>query len=108
MELLNTQFAKTVKYNGKNWQWSSIIDLKAQELANYLIGKRKDVDFTTPSYKLDRIDNKELREKILAISYSEWKKLGYSKGSLNYLKRNAKSDKPFYIQKRMKEKLENV
>jgi len=108
MELLNTQFAVKVKYKNQNWQWSSIIDLKAQELANYLLGKRKDIDFCTPSYKLDRIDNKELRDKILAISYSEWKKLGYSKGSLNYLKKNAKSDKPFYIQKRMKDKLENV
>jgi CRISPR-associated protein Cas1 len=108
MDLLNTQFAKTVKYKGKNWQWSSIIDLKAQELANYLLGKRKDIDFTTPSFKLDRIDNKELRDKILAISYTEWKELGYSKGSLHQLKEKAKSPKPFYLQKRVKEKLENV
>jgi CRISPR-associated protein Cas1 len=85
-----------------------MFDLKAQELANYLIGKRKDIDFCTPSYKLDRIDNKELRDKILAISYSEWKKFGFSKGTLHQLKEKAKSPKPFYLQKRVKEKLENV
>ena len=108
MELLNTQFSKTVKYNKKNYQWSSIIDLKAQELANYLLGKRKDIDFSTPSYQLDRIDNKELRDKILAISYTEWKELGFSKGTLHQLKEKARSDKPFYLQKRVKEKLEIV
>ena len=108
MELLNTQFAKTVKYKNKNWQWSSIIDLKAQELANYLIGKRKDVDFSTPTYKLDRIDNKELRDKILSITYAEWKELGYSKGSLHQLKQKAKSKKPFKLYGKLKEKVENV
>ena len=55
---------------------------------------------------LDRIDNKELRDKILSITYSEWKKLGFSKGTLHQLKEKAKSDKPFYLQKRLKEKLE--
>jgi CRISPR-associated protein Cas1 len=108
MELLNTQFSKTVKYNKKNYQWSSIIDLKAQELSNYLIGKRKSIDFTNPGYKLDRIDNKELRDKISAISYSDWKKLGYSKGSLHQLKQKAKSKKPFKLYGKLKEKLENV
>ena len=103
--LPKTRFSKTVKYNKKNYQWSSIIDLKAQELANYLLGKRNSIDFTTPNYKLDRIDNKELRDKILAISYSDWAKLGFSKGTLHQLKEKAKSDKPFYLQKRVKEKL---
>jgi CRISPR-associated protein Cas1 len=84
------------------------VDLKAQELANYLIGKRKDIDFCTPQYKLDRIDNKELREKISAISYVEWKELGYSKGSLHQLKEKAKSKKPFKVYRKLKEKLENV
>jgi CRISPR-associated protein Cas1 len=65
------------------------------------------IDFTTPHYKLDRIDNKELRDKILSISYSDWKKLGFSKGTLHQLKQKARSDKPFYLQKRVKEKLES-
>jgi CRISPR-associated protein Cas1 len=72
-----------------------------------MLGKRKDIDFCTSSYKLDRIDNKELRDKILSITYAEWKKLGYSKGMLHQLKQKAKSNKPFYLQKRVKAKLEN-
>ena len=64
-----------------------------------------EINFCTPSYKLDRIDNKELRDKILSISYTEWKKLGFSKGTLHQLKEKAKSDKPFKLQKRVKDKL---
>jgi CRISPR-associated protein Cas1 len=71
------------------------------------MGKRKDIDFTTPLYKLDRIDNKELRDKILSISYADWEKLGFSKGTLHQLKEKARSDKPFYLQKRVKDKLES-
>ena len=123
MELLNKQFAYEGGWGSHHspftihhylinlesqWQWSSIIDLKAQELANYLLGKRKNIDFTTPSFKLDRIDNKELRDKILVISYKEWKELGYSKGSLHQLKQKAKSNKPFKLYGKMKEKVENV
>jgi CRISPR-associated protein Cas1 len=67
----------------------------------------RSLDFTTPIYKLDRIDNKELRDNILYISYSDWKKLGFSKGTLHQLKQKARSDKPFYLQKRVKDKLES-
>lgn len=103
---LNTQFSKTVRYQNRNYQWSSIIDIKAHELANYLLGKRKTIEFVKPIGELSRLDNIELRNKILDISYYKWKKMGYSKGSLYYLKKNAKSNKPFYIQQRMKDKIE--
>ena len=55
-----------------------------------------------------RLDNIELRNKILNISYSERKKIGYSKGSLHYLKKNAKSNKPFKIYGKMRDKLINI
>jgi CRISPR-associated protein Cas1 len=104
---LNNQFSKTVKYRNRNYQWSSIIDLKAHELANYLLGKRKTIEFVKPDSDLSRLDNVELRQKILNISISKWQRMGYSKGSLHYLKKNAKSEKPFYIQQRIKDKIEH-
>ena len=73
-----------------------------------MLCKRKDIDFTTPSFKIDRIDNKELRDKILSITYVEWKELGYSKGTLHQLKQKAKNKKPFKLYGKLKEKLENV
>ncbi|SES85307.1 CRISP-associated protein Cas1 [Methanococcoides vulcani] len=38
-----------------------------------------------------------LRKKILDMSYTKWKKMGFSKGSLHYMKQNVKSDKPFTL-----------
>jgi CRISPR-associated protein Cas1 len=43
-----------------------------------------------PEYSLDRIDSDEIRQKILKISYSDWKKLWYSKDSLHNMKQNAR------------------
>jgi CRISP-associated protein Cas1 len=36
-----------------------------------------------------RQDSDEMRKKILSISYADWKKMGFSKGTLHYLKKNA-------------------
>ena len=46
-----------------------------------------------------------MRKKILAMPYSEWKRMGFSKGSLHYLKQNAKGDKPFKVYGKVRERL---
>jgi CRISPR-associated protein Cas1 len=48
-----------------------------------------------PEYRLDRIDSGEMGKKILSVSYSGWKKMGNSKGTLHYTKRNARGERPF-------------
>ncbi|WP_440955081.1 CRISPR-associated protein Cas1 [Methanosarcina sp. Mfa9] len=88
---------KKVNYEGKQTTWGSIILLKARELAHYLTGKKKELDFVKPEYEIERVDSYEIRQKILNISYVDWKKLGFSKGTLHYMKQNAKSDEPFTL-----------
>jgi CRISPR-associated protein Cas1 len=56
--------------------------LKTRELAQYLVGKRKIIDFSNPAYSVERQDSDDIRQKILSISYSEWKKMGFSKGNI--------------------------
>jgi CRISPR-associated protein Cas1 len=82
--------------------------LKTRELAQYLLNKRKDINFSTPSTKLTRIDNYEVREKIIKFPYSKAKKLGINKSTLWYLKQNAISGKPFKIYKKVRERLLNL
>lgn len=102
---VEAQFNKTTNYVGRKYSWSYIILLKTRELAQYLLNKRRDINFSTPSIKLTRIDNHEIREKILKFPYSKAKKLGINKSTLWYLKQNAMSDKPFKIYEKVKEKL---
>ncbi len=105
IKCINDQFNKKVFYNGQLCTWSRIILLKTRELAHYLLGKKQKIDFNEPSYELDRLDNSNIRQKILNISYAEWVKLGFSKGTLHYMKHNAKSDKPFTLNKHVRERL---
>lgn len=102
---VETQLNKTINYLGRQHSWSFTITLKAQELAHYLLDKRKDIDFSLPIIKLERKDDHELREKILKLSYSEAKKLGIGKSSLWYMKHNAMSNRPFKIYNKIKERL---
>lgn len=97
-----------VKYPGKQYSWSHVILLKMRELAHYLLGKRKMVDFLSPAYEIERQDSDVIRKKILNISYSEWERLGFSKGTLHYMKQNAKSGKPFTLNKHVRERLEGL
>jgi CRISPR-associated protein Cas1 len=54
-----------------------------------------------------RDDSDLLRKKIIDMSYTEWEKMGFSKGTLHYIKQNAKSAKPFTLNNHVRERLEN-
>jgi CRISPR-associated protein Cas1 len=103
----NTMRNGKVEYRKKNSSWGSVLLLKARELSHHLVGKRKVVEFSKPVYVVKRDDTNLLRKKIINMPYTEWKKMGFSKGTLHYMKRNAKSDKPFTLNSHVRERLEN-
>lgn len=105
-EEVNLWFNKRVSYKGNMTMWSYVMFLKTRELAQYLTDKRKDIDFVVPQYETKRQDTSDIRQKILSISYSDWKKLGFSKGTLHYMKKNAKADTPFTLNAHNKERLD--
>lgn len=105
-EEINWWFNKRIKYQGKSPMWNYVILLKARELAYYLTGKRKEIDFLEPQYATKRQDSSDIRQKILSITYSDWEKLGFSKGTLHYMKKNAEADKPFTLNAHNKERLD--
>ena len=74
-----------VVYKKQSVMWSYALLLKTRELAQYLIGKRKKLDFSKPAYNVERQDSDYIRQKILSRSYSEWKKRGFSKDTIHYL-----------------------
>ena len=47
-----------------------------------------------------------MRDKIMAITYGDWEKMGFSKGTLQYLKKNAESGKPFTMNAHVRKRLE--
>ena len=71
------------------------------------MGKRKTVEFCKPVYVVERHDSDDMRKKIIDMPYTEWKKVGFSKGTLHYMKQNAKSNKPFTLNAHVRERMDN-
>ncbi len=88
---------KKVPYKKQSVMWSYALLLKSRELAKYLVGKRKDIAFCNPAYVVEREDSKEIMKKILSIAYTDWEEMGFSKGALYCMRKNAKADKAFTL-----------
>lgn len=101
----NDQMNSKVVYEGKTCTWSYVLLLKTRELVKFISGSKKQIDFSTPVVELERIDTEEMRKLILSISISKWSKLGFSKGTLSYMKRNARENKPFSLNAHVKERI---
>ena len=83
IRLIQESLSARVKYKSAEWQWYTLINDKTREFSRDF-----KVDLSLPGFTAERTDKKDLREKILKMSYAEWKKMGYSKGSLWYMKHN--------------------
>lgn len=82
-----------------------ILQDNLQQLANFIVDKKKDFDFVIPKMNLSRNDNVELRNKILNMTPEERKLLGINKSTLFYVKNNIKKDKNIRFYRKVLEKL---
>jgi len=94
IEKINSNFNAKYNYkNGKNYSYQIILQDNLQQLSNFIVDKKKEVDFVIPKIKLNRNDNVQLREKILSMTPDERKKLGINKSTLWYLRKNLSEGK---------------
>ena len=103
--MLKERYNSGVKYGSKTWNWDTVIQLKTQELASFLLEKSNSVDFIEPTPNLERGDSREIRRRILELTEREAKEIGMSKSTLNYLRRNASSDHSFRVYHKIYQKL---
>ncbi|HYW01134.1 MAG TPA: CRISPR-associated endonuclease Cas1 [Candidatus Acidoferrum sp.] len=97
LNLLREQFNSGVNYRGRVLKWDTIIERKINELGRFLNNESPILDFVEPSPKLERLDNRELRIRILGLTSSQAKELGIGKSTLRYLRKNASNNKSFKI-----------
>ena len=94
IEKINSNFNARYNYkNGKNYSYQIILQDDLQQLANFIVGKKKEFEFILPKTRLNRNDSLELREKILNMIPEERKQLGINKSTLWYIKRNLSEEK---------------
>jgi CRISPR-associated protein Cas1 len=106
IDALRIKFNSPVRHVGKLYGWDTVIVRKCQELARYLLGKSTTFDLTSPRPVMERSNTHELREKILALSQSEARKLGIGKSTLHYLRENARSSRSFRVYRKIRRKLQ--
>jgi CRISPR-associated protein Cas1 len=63
--LLRDRFNAGVEYKGRVLKWDTVIEQKTNELGRFLIGRSQSIEFLEPSPKLERTDNRALRNTIL-------------------------------------------
>jgi CRISPR-associated protein Cas1 len=95
LDLLRESFNSGVRYRERALKWDTVIEDKTNELGRFLTGRSPRLDFVEPAPSLERLDNRELRAKILALTASEAKQIGIGKSTLHYLRRNASSRDTF-------------
>lgn len=103
--LLDARFTSKTRYKGKNWEWGYVIASKAGEMARFIEGDRKTIDFANPSPNLIRDDSEATRSHILDLTYSDLKESGFSKGTLHELKKKVRSEEPFKVYRKVKERI---
>jgi CRISPR-associated protein Cas1 len=106
LDLLRERFNTGAKYNGRVLKWDTIIERKAAELGRYLSGGTDRLSFSEPSPSLHRIDDAELRRRILSLSQSNARKLGIGKSTHHSLRKNARSERSFKVYRRTLGRLE--
>jgi CRISPR-associated protein Cas1 len=105
IDALRIKLNSPVRYGGKFYSWDTLIRLKAQELANYVVGKRADVDFGEPKPVLHRTDSEAIRSRILSLTTAEARKRGIRRNTLLYLRHRAKTEKPLRVYDKIRMRL---
>jgi CRISPR-associated protein Cas1 len=89
---LRIKFNSPVRHVGKLYTWDTIIRLKAQELSNYILSRRRCLDFSEPGPILHRTDSEVIRNRILFMTASDARRRGIRRNTLWYLKQRARQE----------------
>ena len=108
VDALRMRFNSPARHAGELYSWDTLIRLKAQELANYVLEKRADLDFGEPKPVLHRTDSEAIRTRIVSMTTAEARNLGIRKSTLWYLKARAQSGEHFEIYAKVAMKLKQA
>lgn len=91
--------------NSKQYSYQSILLDCVQQLANYIIGKGKDLQLTVPLTKIQRTDQLEVRHKIMTLSPAQRKSLGINKSTFWYQQKKIQEGKKIKLYSKVLQKL---
>jgi hypothetical protein len=105
IDALRIKFNSTVRHAGKLYTWDTLIRLKAQELANYILARRIELDFEKPRPNLRRSDSEAVRNQILSMTSAEARGLGIRRSTFWYLQQRTRTGKPLKTYRKITSRL---
>ena len=106
IEKINSNFNARYNYkNGKNYSYQIILQDNLQQLANFIMEKKKEFEFVIPKMRLNGLDDLELKKKILNMTSEERKRLDINKSTLWYIKKNLAKGKAHTIYNKISTKI---
>ncbi len=97
IEMKKDNFNKRYGFKSKLYILDNILYENVRNLSNYISGKLKDLDFNIPEIRNERVDNKEVRSKIMSIDPQKRKELEINKSTLWYQQRKIKEEKEIKV-----------
>lgn len=107
IEKIRFNFNRKAPYRNKNFAYQNILYDKVQQLANFISDKKKEIEFDVPHIEISRIDT-TLREKILALTPDQRRRLGINKSTLWYIKKNLDDGKSIKVYGKILSKLDDI
>lgn len=101
LDLLRERFNAGVRYENRTLKWDTVIEHKVTELSRFLSGRTSKLDFSCPSPNLIRVDDRELRRRVVSLSQSEARKLGIGKSTFHHLCKRARSEYAFKVYRKV-------
>jgi len=109
IEKINLNFNAKYNYkNDKNYSYQNILQDNLQQLSNFVVGKKKEIEFNIPAMKLHRNDNLKLKEKISSMTNEERKGFGINKSTLWHMKKNLKEGKTISVYDKVLSKIQTL
>ena len=107
VDKIKSNFNLKVRYKKKHFAYQNILYDNISQLSQFISNQKKTIEFVVPNIEINRDDTILLRDKILAMSPENRRKLGINKSTLWYMKRNISSGKSVKIYDKILSKLEN-
>ena len=93
IERIKENFNRRYEFKNKQYTLDNILFENVRLLSKYLLGKSKTLDFSIPEIRIERVDNKGIRSRIMSIDSINRKELGINKSTLWYQQRKIKEGK---------------
>jgi CRISPR-associated protein Cas1 len=105
IEKVKVNFNMKVKYKGKNWSYENVLLDNVRALANYIEGKTSTFTLNIPDPELNRVDDVDLRSRIMNMNPDERRKLNINKSTLWYMQKNIREGKRIKIYPKVRVKI---